>query len=119
MISSVIGALLRREKPALTAGKQMWDYLYTDDAVEVLFCAASAGRDGKTYPIGSGQVRPLQDYIEDLRDSIDPDLPLGFGEIPYGEKQVMHLQADILSLTQDTGRKPKVSFSVGIKKTID
>ena len=119
MISSVIAKLLRREKPALTAGEQLWDYLYADDAARALYLLAVSGKNGKVYPLGSGRAMPLKAYIEAIRDAIDPALPLGFGEIPYAPLQVMHLQADISALAADTGFTPDTDFSVGIRATID
>lgn len=35
------------------------------------------------YCIGSGQARPLREYIETLRDAVDPSLPLGIGDKNY------------------------------------
>ena len=119
MVSSVITKLLRREKPALTAGEQLWDYLYADDAARALYLLALSGKSGKVYPLGSGRAQPLKAYIEAIRDAIDPSLPLGFGEIPYAPLQVMHLQADISALTADTGFTPDTDFAEGIRATID
>ena len=119
MVMSVIRKLLAGEKPALTAGEQMWDYLYSDDAAEALLLLAKQGRDGHIYPIGSGIARPLREYIEIIRDEIDPALPLGFGEVPYSDKQVMHLCADISALRADTGFEPEVDFREGIRRTIE
>ncbi len=99
-------------------GEQLWDYLFAEDAAEALFRAALHGSDGKIYPLGSGRAQPLYKYICELRDQIDPSLPLGFGDIPYHEKQVMNLQADISQLTRDTGWVPCTPFSVGIQNTI-
>lgn len=118
MISSVIRQLLAGKKPALTSGEQMWDYLYSKDAARALCLLGEKGRDGKIYCIGSGQARPLREYMEMLRNAIDPALPLGIGEIPYGEKQVMYLCADISDLTEDTGFTPEVGFEEGIRETI-
>lgn len=44
---------------------------------------------------------------------------IGFGEIPYQEKQVMYLCADISDLEKDTGFAPRVTFAEGIEKTVD
>lgn len=96
----------------------MWDYLYSKDAARALCLLGEKGRDGKIYCIGSGQARPLREYMEMLRNAIDPALPLGIGEIPYGEKQVMYLCADISDLTEDTGFTPEVGFEEGIRETI-
>lgn len=119
MISSVITQLLEGEKPALTAGIQQWDYLYSQDAAKAFRLMALHGKNEMVYPLGSGNARALREYIEIIRDNIDPELPLGFGEIPYGAYQVMHLQADISALQKDTGFAPETSFETGIKYTID
>lgn len=119
MISGTIRKLLAGERPALTAGIQRWDYLYAGDAADAFYLAACHGRNGAVYPLGSGQAMPLKDYIIQMRDAIDPALPLGLGEVPYGPLQVMHLQADISALQADTGFAPKTPFAEGIRKTID
>ncbi len=118
MISAVIKALLQKEKPALTAGVQRWDYLFSGDAANAFRLMAQHGVNGKTYVLGSGNAQPLKTYVCALRDAIDPSLPLGFGEIPYGPLQVMHLEADISALQQDTGFLPKTDFQNGIRETI-
>lgn len=119
MVMSLISSLLEGKRPALTKGEQMWDYLYAGDAANALFLLAEKGKDGGIYPLGSGVARPLREYIEITRDAIDQNLPLGFGEIPYSEKQVMYLCADISKLMEDTGFKPSVSFEEGVRQTID
>lgn len=148
MIMSTISKLLNGEKPSLTKGEQIWDYLYSDDAANAMFLLGEVGCkeyeqkyngdqsgteegsgesiehpygsvDGKIYVIGSGIGRPLREYIEIMRDAINLSLPLGIGEVPYGPKQVMHLQADISELQRDTGFEVKVDFAEGIRKTIE
>lgn len=119
MISGTIRKLLAGERPALTAGIQRWDYLYAGDAADAFYLAACHGRNGAVYPLGSGQAMPLKDYIIQMRDTIDPALPLGLGEVPYGPLQVMHLQADISALQADTGFAPKTPFAEGIRRTMD
>lgn len=119
MISGTIRKLLAGERPALTAGIQRWDYLYAGDAADAFYLAACHGRNGAVYPLGSGRAMPLKDYIIQMRDAIDPALPLGLGEVPYGPLQVMHLQADISALQADTGFAPKTPFAEGIRRTMD
>ena len=116
--SVIMDKLFAGEKPSLTAGEQKWDYLYADDAAEGLYCMAVAGKDGAIYPLGSGKEQTLREYFEQIRDAIDPSLPLGLGEIPYAPNQVMHLLADISTLQKDTGFSPCISFEEGIKLTV-
>lgn len=118
-INGTIRKLLQGECPGLTEGGQLWDYLYSDDAADAFLRMASDGISGAVYVVGSGEARPLRQYMELLRDAVDPELPLGFGKVPYSPLQVMHLEADIRALQEDTGFLPKTSFEVGIRKTID
>ena len=119
MVTSTVNKLLRGIKPSLTKGEQMWDYLYAADAANALYLLSAKGINGKIYPIGSGVARPLREYIEIIRDVINPNAELGFGEVPYSDKQVMYLCADISELTEDTDFTPQISFEEGIKRTIE
>lgn len=119
MISSVISSLLEKNEPELTAGTQMWDYLFSYDAADALYLMWKKGKDGAIYPLGSGNVRPLREYIEMLRDCIDPSLPLGLGKVPFGSGQVMFLGADISTLKSDLGFEPSYDFKEGIRLTAD
>jgi len=118
VIPTILDKLFRGEKPALTKGEQLWDFCYSGDAAEALVRMAVSGKNGAVYPVGSGQARPLREYFEITRDAVDPSLPLGIGELPYNENQVMHLQADLSALSRDTGFRPEVSFEDGIRRTI-
>jgi len=119
MVMSGIIKFLNGYKPNYTKGEQLWDYLYCKDAARAFQAAAEKGKDGSVYCIGSGQVRPLREYIEIIRNISDPDAEIGFGEIPYFDKQVMYLCADITNLTNDTGFVPQYSFEQGIRETVE
>ncbi len=119
LISTAIRTMLAGEKLSMTTGKQVWDYLFSEDAAEALYDAAVLGKDGAVYVIGSGEIRTLKEYVEIIRNYINPKLEIGFGDKPYFKDQVMHLQADITTLTQDTGWEPSTSFEEGIKFLID
>ena len=119
MISSCLRALLAGEKPSLTKGEQKWDYLYSADAAKALLLLGDKGKDGSVYVLGRGEAKPLYEYVYQMRDLVNPELPLGIGEVPYGERQVMYLCADLSKLEEDTGFLPETGFSEGIKKTIE
>lgn len=119
LISTVIDKLLAGEKPSLTKGEQIWDYLYAGDAADAFYRMAVAGKDGAIYVLGSGKTRTLREFMEAIRDAIDPTLPLGIGEVPYYPDQAMHLEADISNLHADTGWKPETPFEKGIRLVIE
>jgi UDP-glucose 4-epimerase len=118
MVMSGIRAMLAGEVPKYTEGRQMWDYLYSGDAARAMFLAASRGTDQAVYCVGSGKARPLADYIEMIRRAVSPDARVEIGAIPYYPNQRMYLQADISTLTEDTGFVPEVPFEEGIRRTV-
>lgn len=118
MIMSIVRTLLRGERPACTKGTQVWDYIYSKDAAKALCLIAEKGKKGVIYYLGSGQTKLLREYIEIIRDAINPTLEIGFGEIPFYPNQVMHLEADISDLKRDTGFEVSYTFEEGIKETI-
>lgn len=118
MIISTIRKLLNNEKVPLTAGEQEWDYLYSEDAARAFLLAGKKGIDHKVYCLGSGQTKKLREYTEMMRNWIDGNAALGYGEIPYSDKQIMYLCANIDDLKKDVGFIPKTDFSDGIKQTI-
>lgn len=118
MVMSTICKLKNNEVPKFTKGEQMWDYLYSGDAAQAFYLLGNNGVDGKTYVLGSGQAHPLKEYIEMIRDVVKPNSRVDIGALPYGDKQVMHLQADITELQKDTGFMPCTNFKEGIKNVI-
>ena len=119
MVMSTIHKLQNGEIPQFTKGEQMWDYLYSGDAAVAFRLLGEKGSDGKVYVLGSGRVQPLAEYIRTIRDIVDSEGEIGLGAIPYSERQVMHLQADISELKKDVGFNPKTSFVDGIEKIVE
>lgn len=123
VISKTIDSVLKGETAKFTPAEQIWDFLYSEDAAEALSLLAKKGKSGKVYVLGSSKEERLKEYIMRLsrvverREGISPKLD--FGAIPYGEKQVMDLRADIGELTADTGFEPTFSFEEGIEKTMN
>jgi nucleoside-diphosphate-sugar epimerase len=119
MITSAIRTWLRGETPSFTAGEQIWDYLYSEDAARALILMAKQGRDGGVYPLGSGEAKPLKEYILALRDAVDKQAKAALGARPYSPAQVNYLCADISALKEDVGWQPTISFEEGAKKTVE
>jgi len=119
MLPSLIQQLLKREVPALTAGTQMWDYLYVEEAAEAVARVMETPSAQGLFNLGSGQARPLKQIVKAVRDVIDPSLSLGFGEVPFRSDQVMHLEADISRLQNAVAWSPRTELTAGLRETID
>ena len=118
MIMISLKNMLAGQSPEYTKAEQIWDYLYSEDAAKAMYLIGKNGKDKAIYCIGSGKGRPLYEYINIMKDQINPELEIKFGAVEYSKKQVMHLCADITDLKQDTGFEPEISFEEGIKRTI-
>ena len=115
MISSTITKLLKGEHCAFTWSEQKWDFLEAEDAGEAFYLVGKYSKGSTVYCLGSGEARPLKQYIQIIGDIVAPDAKLGFGEIPYPENPIMYLSADISSLKKDVGWEPKIDFEHGIR----
>lgn len=118
MVMSTINKLKNGKVPQFTKGEQMWDYLYSGDAAEAFRLLGERGTDGKIYVLGSGTARPLAEYIKDIRNIVNPNAEIDLGAIPYSERQVMHLQADVDELHNDTGWTAHTTFTEGIENIL-
>ena len=119
MVMDGIRKMLRGERAQYTKGDQVWDYIYGKDAARAFRLAAEKGKDGAIYCFGTGETRRLKEFIYAIRDAVDPGLEIGIGEVDYYPNQVMHLEADISNLTEDTGFCPVYSFEEGIRETVE
>ncbi len=116
---SSLRKMLSGQVAEFTPAEQMWDFLYCDDAARAFYLMAKSGKDGAVYTLGSGEARPLKEYITLMHKASNTESDIKIGALPYNDKQVMYLCADISALTADTGFVPQVSYKEGIKKTVE
>jgi UDP-glucose 4-epimerase len=119
LIPYVIVSLLKGERPVLTEGRQLWDYVHVEDiAAAIVGVVDDVDAEG-VYNVGSGRVVTVRRVVERIRDLIDPNLPIGFGELLYRPDQVMHLEADIGRLQRAIGWKPRIDLDEGLAATVE
>lgn len=117
LIMSCIKKMQANHECNMTLCTQMWDYLFIDDAVEgVLGLCQKECVDG-AYNFGSGDCRPLKEFVLEIKDILNSKSKLNFGTVPYTDAGVVSIQPNIDKLT-DTGWKAKISFREGIKEII-
>jgi len=119
LISNFIFNCKENRPMRLGSCTHVWDYLYEDDAGKAFFVIGGKGLNGKIYCLGSGSGRPLREYLEIIKNMINPTYIPQYGEIPCGENSIRHLCADISELTNDTGWKPEVSFEEGSRRMVE
>lgn len=119
LITYTINSLLLKKTPQFTKLEQKWDYIYISDLAKALYLIGVFGESGKNYPLGYGASQTLREYVEIIRNLIDPNLPVDIGKIPYKNSVIDNQVLDISELFKDTGFVPEFSFEKGIKETIE
>ncbi|PYG87794.1 nucleoside-diphosphate-sugar epimerase [Ruminiclostridium sufflavum DSM 19573] len=111
--------MLTGKRAAFTSCEQMYDLVYITDTVRAIYCAASRGKKNTAYYLGSTKPERLKEFVKIIRDTVDPDIKLYFGELPFNGISLKEEDFDCGKLVEDTGYKPQVSFEDGICMTVE
>jgi nucleoside-diphosphate-sugar epimerase len=118
LISYLIDSLSKNLKPSLSKAENLWDYLYEDDAGRAFFLIGRFSTGNKVYCLASGRSYKLFEYINIVRDIVNPVGDLGFGEINVPKNHVISRTVSIADLTKDTSFSPEIDFEEGIRRML-
>ena len=119
LINNTIKKCINHEELNFTSGTQNYDFIYIDDVAVAFRLLGEKGKPNKGYLIGSGQAKPLKEFLTLLIKTCDKDAVGNFGNIPFtGVNQSLETFS-IKELQEDCGFEPKVSFEEGIRRTFE
>lgn len=119
MIYTSINKLIHKEHCSFTSGYQTYDFIYITDAINSIISVAEKGKAFNRYYIGSGEPKPLREFLLEMRDIVDPEAELGLGDIPFKGVDISYDQFDLKKVERDTGYQNEVSFAEGIRMTAE
>ena len=119
MIYTSINKLVHKEHCSFTAGYQTYDFIYITDAINSIIEVSEKGKAFNRYYIGSGEPKPLREFLMEMRDIVDPTAEIGLGDIPFKGVDISYDQFDLKKVEKDTGYKNQVSFGEGIRMTAE
>lgn len=119
MIYTSINKLVHKEHCSFTAGYQTYDFIYITDAINSIIAVAEKGKAFNRYYIGSGEPKPLREFLLEMRDIVDPEAVLGLGDIPFMGVDISYDQFDLKKVERDTGYQNEVPFAEGIRMTAE
>lgn len=119
MIYTSINKLVHKEHCSFTEGYQIYDFIYITDAINSIIAVAEKGKPFNRYYIGSGEPKPLREFLLEMRDIVDPEAELGLGDIPFKGVDISYSQFDLKKVERDTGYENQISFAEGIRMTAD
>ena len=118
-INTTLRKIIHNEPLEFTAGTQNYDFVYIDDVAYAFYLIGLHGKANKGYMIGSGNARPLKEFIIEMCNANAGNNKPLFGNVPFTGVNVPIETFDIDDLIIDCGFEAKVSFAEGTKKTIE
>ena len=118
-INTTLRKIIAKEPLEFTSGMQNYDFIYIDDVAEAFYLLGLKGKANKAYLIGSGDAKPLREFIKEMCEENSKDNPPLFGNVPFTGVNVPLETFSIKELVEDCGFKPKVSFKEGTRLTLE
>ena len=115
---SILSAL-KGEKPRISSGVRMVDWIYIDDLVNGLISMMTApGIDGETIELGSGKVISVKDIVVKVTHMINDKLDPVIGSVE--DRPLEQEDRANVSMTQSQiGWSPQFELEDGLRNTIE
>ncbi len=118
-VNTTLRKMLNGEKLEFTSGTQNYDFVYVSDVARAFYLIAKNGKPFCEYMIGSGNAKPLKDFILEMVEICVPEAVPCFGDIPFSGTNMPLETFDISNTRKDCGFEPEVSFAQGIRMTME
>lgn len=118
-INTTLRKIIAHEPLEFTSGVQNYDFVYIDDVAEAFYLLGEKGKANKGYLIGSGDAKPLKEFIKEMCEENSKNNPPLFGNVPYTGVNTPIETFSIKDLQEDCGYSAKVSFKEGTKRTLE
>ncbi len=118
-INTTLRKIINNEPLKFTAGTQNYDFVYVDDVARAFRLIGENGKSFGCYVIGGGDPKPLKEYILEIKNTLAPDRDFVFGYIPFTGANLPLEEYDVSLTEYETGFKAQISFSEGIKRTME
>lgn len=117
-INTTLRKMVNREPLQFTAATQNYDFVYITDVARAFYRIAETGKPFCEYMIGSGDAKPLRNFILEMRDVVAPEIDVHFGDIPYTGISLPLYAYDTSDTERDCGFKAQISFREGVQKMV-
>lgn len=119
MLNNTIRTIIKGENPQFTSGTQNYDFVYIDDVARAFYLIGKNGKPFHSYLIGSGNAKPLKEFLLEMKESIAKDVDFIFGDVPFTGVNLDLSIFDTKKTELDTGFKAEISFAEGVKRTYE
>lgn len=118
-VNTTLRKIINNEPLQFTAATQNYDFVYVSDVAMAFYLVAEKGKPFCEYMIGSGNARPLREFILEMQQACAPEATPLFGDVPFTGTNMPLSVFDTHDLETDCGYKPEVSFADGTRMTME
>ena len=118
-VNTTLRKIIKGEPLQFTAATQNYDFVYVTDVAKAIYLIAEKGRPFCEYMVGSGNARPLREFIHDMVDACGSDAKPLFGDVPFTGTNMPLATFSTDAIRKDCGFETEVSFAEGTKRTMD
>ena len=118
-VNTTLRKIINGEPLQFTSATQNYDFVYVSDVAKAFYLVAKNGKPFCEYMIGSGDAKPLKQFILEMVASCGPEAKPIFGDVPFTGTNMPLATFDIRDLKEDCSFEPEVSFAEGTKMTMD
>lgn len=93
-----------------SSGHQYFDVISPFDCANGYYLIGKKGISRSEYWVGSGNPRPLREYVEEMYRLYPSKEPMQFGKMPYNDIVLNPSDFSIENLVKDTGYSPSLSY---------
>ncbi len=119
IIGYTIDSLMNGEDATFGSATQMYDFLYIEDLVYAAYLLGKTKASSGEYYLGSGNPRPLRDYLLEVGSIMGKPDKIKLGVRPDDGLKYEASWYSTEKLASQTGFKVRVGFQEGINRTID
>lgn len=117
-IISTLRNMVDGKMMVFSSGTQMYDFIYIDDACNILYEIGKYGKNNKRYYVGNNEIIPLKDFIYRMRDVANPDYEICLGGGEYVGVSLNYSEFKTLNYDDVTNIK-FTAFEDGIQNTVN
>lgn len=118
-VNSTLRKIINGEPLQFTAATQNYDFVYVSDVAKAFYLVAEKGKPFCEYMIGSGNARPLKEFILEMVAACGPEAKPLFGDVPFTGTNMPLSTFCIDAIKDDCGFEIDVPFGEGTKMTMD
>jgi len=117
-IPIIINSSLKDHKFACSDGKQLRDFIYINDVISAIIKALKKKNAvGQIFNLGSGKPKKLRKIIKEISSIINKGVP-DYGKVKLRKDEMSKIYPNISKTKKILNWKPKTSFKIGLKRTI-